>query len=401
VGSGCKVGVGVGILITVVLIGKTLETGGLFPYRLKNRIIVKTIIDEIRERLTIVVSYQNHLRSDKIDQMKLINGFRIAPILLIGLLLVTTTGCLLTYFMLFSAPQPQSKKEEVFTVAAKTTETGIIDKLKNQGFIRNAWAFNLALAIKDKHNKIEPGGYYLSKNLNVWQVADKLTSSPGMKWVVIPEGLRKEEIGEILAKTFNWSNDDLDKWNNTYTAMKFDYLEGVYFPDTYLIPAKENGLDIANRMINRFNEKFASYLDQFVKQNIIWTTGLRLASVIQREAAGKEDMPLIAGILWNRLSKEMKLEVDATVQYARGKTDKGWWTPIKPENITEIDSPYNTYKYKGLPPHPIANPGIDAIEAVLNPTETNCLYYLHDSHRQIHCSKTYEEHKANIEKYLK
>ncbi|MFH1565593.1 MAG: endolytic transglycosylase MltG [bacterium] len=112
-------------------------------------------------------------------------------------------------------------------------------------------------------------------------------------------------------------------------------------------------------------------------------------------------MPLIAGILWNRLLKEMKLEIDATVQYARGKTEKGWWTPIKASDITEIDSPYNTYKYKGLPPHPISNPGINAIEAVLNPIETDCLYYLHDDNREIHCAKTFEEHKANIEKYLK
>lgn len=318
-----------------------------------------------------------------------------------GVVLAIVLGWLIASFMLFNAPQLQSQKEEVFTVALKTAEPGIIDKLKNQGFIRNTWAFNLALTIKGKHDKIESGGYFLSKNLNVWQVADKLTSSPDMKWIVVPEGLRKEEIGEILAKTFNWSSNDLDKWNNTYTAMKFDYFEGVYFPDTYLIPTKENGLDIANRMINRFNEKLAPYLDQFTKQNIIWTTGLRLASVVQREAAGKQDMPLIAGILWNRLLKEMKLEVDATVQYARGKTDKGWWIPIKPEDITEIDSPYNTYKYQGLPPHPICNPGIDAIEAVLNPTETDCLYYLHDSNRQIHCAKTYQEHLSNIDKYLK
>lgn len=317
-----------------------------------------------------------------------------------GILLAIVIGLIFASAMLFNAPQTQPQKEEVFTVALKTTEAGIIDKLKNQGFIRNAWAFNLALTIRGKHNKIESGGYFLSKKLNVWQVADKLTSPPDMKWVVIPEGLRKEEIGEILAKTFNWNSDDLDKWNNTYTAMKFDYLEGVYFPDTYLIPTQENGLDISKRMINRFNEKFAPYLDQFAKQNIIWTTGLRLASVVQREAAGKQDMPLVAGILWNRLLKEMKLEVDATVQYARGRTDKGWWAPIKPSDITEIDSPYNTYKYKGLPPHPIDNPGIDAIEAVLNPTETDCLYYLHDENRQIHCAKTYEEHKANIEKYL-
>lgn len=318
-----------------------------------------------------------------------------------GIVLAVTSGFLLVSFLLLSPPHPQSLEEELFTVALKTTEPEVVDKLQSQEFIRNTSAFNWALTIKDSHNKIEPGGYLLSKNMNAWQVIEKLSATPDMKWVVIPEGLRKEEIGEILAKTFNWTSDDLDKWTNTYTAMTFDYFEGVYFPDTYLIPTKENGLDIANRLINHFNEKFAPYLDQFAKQNIIWTTGLRLASLVQREAAGKEDMPLIAGILWNRLLEEMKLEVDATVQYARGKTDQGWWAPIKPEDITEIDSPYNTYKYKGLPPHPISNPGLEAIEAVLNPTETDCLYYLHDSNQQIHCAQTYEEHIANIEKYLK
>lgn len=318
-----------------------------------------------------------------------------------GIILAIVVGILTVSFLLFSAPQPKSKEEKVLTIAVKSKESTIIDKLKNQEFIRNTWAFNLVLTIKGKHNKIEPGGYYLSKNLNAWQIADKLTNPPDMKWVIIPEGLRKEEIGEILAKTFNWSNDELNKWNTIYTAMKFDYIEGVYFPDTYLIPVKESGLDIAKRMINRFNEKFDPYLPQFAKQNIIWTTGLTLASVVQREAAGKQDMPLIAGILWNRLLKEINLEVDATVQYARGKTDKGWWAPIKASDITEIDSPYNTYKYKGLPPHPIDNPGIDVIEAVLNPETTDCLYYLHDNNRQIHCAKTYEEHQTNIEKYLR
>src|SRR4030042_6252215 len=155
-----------------------------------------------------------------------------------GLLFAIAIGWVTASFVLFSAPQPQSSKEEVLTLATKTTEPEIADKLKNQGFIRNALLFNLVLTIKGKHNQVEPGGYYLAKNLNAWQVAAKLTGSPDLKWVVIPEGLRKEEIGEILAKTFNWSSDDLDKWNNAYTAMKFNDFEGVYFPDTYLIPVK-------------------------------------------------------------------------------------------------------------------------------------------------------------------
>ena len=302
--------------------------------------------------------------------------------------------------LLFSAPQKQ-EKNEVFVAGLKQTQSEILAKLKTQGFIRNETVFRLVLAINHKKAAIDPGGYVLSKNLSAWQLAGKLSAGPSLKWVVVPEGLRKEQIGELLAKTFSWSDDELNKWDTVYTNMNIDYIEGTYFPDTYLIPVDESGLDITKRMIRNFDEKFAPYLGQFAQQNIKWTTGLTLASIIQREAAGKNDMPLIAGILWNRLNSGMNLEVDATVQYARGKTDAGWWSPIVADEIRNIDSPYNTYKYQGLPPYPICNPGILAIEAVLQPAQTDCLYYLHDNDRQIHCAKTFEEHQANIDQYLK
>jgi len=313
------------------------------------------------------------------------------------LLIVVSLG--VVYYLFFSASQKEVT-ETVFIVNKKQTKEQTVDKLKNQGFIRSTKAFQLVLKIKKINKDIEPGGYYLSKNMNAWKLAQEISASPDMKWVTIPEGYRKEQIGEILASTLGWSEEELNKWNTVYTKMNVDYLEGTYFPDTYLIPVDENGLDIAKRMTRRFDEQFAPYISQFANQNILWTTGLKLASIIQREAGSKTDMPVIAGVMWNRLNQGMNLEIDATVQYARGKTENGWWTPIKSEDITNIDSPYNTYKYKGLSPHPIANPGLDAIEAVLHPQETDCLYYLHDNNRQIHCAKTYEEHKANVAKYL-
>jgi UPF0755 protein len=319
-------------------------------------------------------------------------------VIIIGLALFVIAGLFITIRLFFNAPQSE-EEEIVFIVNRNQTETQTLDKLKTQGLIKNKLAFKLVLFFK--HNEIESGGYNVSKNMSAWQIANKLTSAPDMKWVVVPEGLRKEQIGEKMAETFNWSNEELDKWNTEYTKMRIDYIEGTYFPDTYLIPVSESGLDMANRMTRHFDEQFAPYISQFAEQNILWTTGLKLASIIQREAGGKDDMPLIAGILWNRLNQDMNLEIDATVQYARGNTGSGWWAPVKAEDITNIDSPYNTYKYKGLPPYPIANPGLDAIEAVLHPAETDCLYYLHDSNRQIYCAKTFEEHKANIEQYLK
>jgi len=317
---------------------------------------------------------------------------------ILGIVLTVAIGLFLTYRLFLGAPQSQDEKK-VFIVNRNQTEIQTLDKLKNQGFIKNKVAFKLVRFFKK--GDIEAGGYNVSKNMSAWQLAKKLISTPDMKWVVIPEGYRKEQIGEKLADTFGWSDEELDKWNTEYTKMNIDYIEGTYFPDTYLIPVDEGGFKIAERMTRRFDEQFAPYVSQFAQQNIKWTTGLKLASIVQREAAGKSDMSLIAGILWNRLNQNMKLEIDATVQYARGKTDTGWWAPIKSADITNIDSPYNTYKYGGLPPYPIANPGLDAIIAVLNPIETECLFYLHDSDKNIYCAKTFEEHKANIEKYLK
>ncbi|HRY62824.1 MAG TPA: endolytic transglycosylase MltG, partial [Candidatus Paceibacterota bacterium] len=158
--------------------------------------------------------------------------------------------------------------------------------------------------------------------------------------------------------------------------------------------------DVAKRLRVKFEEKYSEFSKEAAKQNIKWTTVVRLASIIQREAAGKEDMPLISGILWNRLDKGVKLEVDASIQYIRGDVGKGFWAPISVSD-KKIDSPYNTYMYKGLPPHPICNPGAEAIKAVLYPEKTACIFYLHDPLGKIHCAKDYSEHLKNIKEFLK
>jgi UPF0755 protein len=336
---------------------------------------------------------------------------QIILIAVVAIIILAGVGAWIAYGSLFGAPKLTAESERfIVPLNAETTDT--IQKLHDQGFIKSEWAFNYAL----KGIEIQPGGYKVSKSMNAWDMAKAFKESY-MEWVVIPEGLRKEQIAELIGDALGWSQEDKTKWVGNYTAMTYDETEGVYFPDTYLLPKDETGLQIANRFRAKFNEKFAPYLDKFTKANIKWTTALKVASIVQREAAGKDDMPLVAGIIWNRLLKDMKLEMDATVQYARdsvthygkepgsvqlsGYTSEGnWWTPIKIADM-EISSPYNTYRNKGLPPHPICNPGIEAINATLNSADTECLYYLHDSNGQIHCAKTYEEHQANIEKYLK
>lgn len=315
-------------------------------------------------------------------------------IIFIAILIFIALGFLLT-----GASQKQADVS-VFTIS-KTNQSQTNERLVEGGYIKSSWVLPIARLMTLRFGPIEPGGYKISQSMNARELIVTLTSEPQLKWITFPEGLRKEEIGERLAKQLHWTDEESEKWTSTYTAMQYDYREGVYFPDTYLIPLDENGLDTAKRMINRFNEKFQGYPEKFAAKDIKWTTALTLASIIQREAAGAHDMPLIAGILWNRLNQNKQLEIDATVQYARGKTENGWWTPIKGSETRSLESPFNTYLNKGLPPHPISNPGMDAINAVLNPEETDCIYYLHDSEGIIHCSASFAEHELNIDRYLR
>lgn len=285
-----------------------------------------------------------------------------------------------------------------FIIPLNATLEQVVQNLFDQNYIKSKEDFT-TLFLKNKGD-IMPGAYKINTSMSIASISKTLHGKPYMKWVVIPPGLRKEEIAELLATNLGWTKTQKNKWINTYTKIKYDYIEGVYFPDTYLIPVSETPLATANRLTAKFNEKFTSYLLRFKNQNMQWTKGLTLASIVQREASGDADMPLIAGILLNRLNQKIPLSVDATLQYVRGNKGKGWWAPISVAD-KKTDSAYNTYKNAGLPPHPISNPGIAAIEAVLTPTKTDCLYYLHGKDGVTHCSVTYAEHQANIEKYLK
>jgi len=322
------------------------------------------------------------------------------PTIIIAGVTVGIFVLLFAFALLYIRPTDPQAEESLFVIS-RTNQSETTNRLQESGYIRSPLSLAIARLTTFRFGGFKPGGYKISKSMDARRLMAILTLEPQLKWITIPEGLRKEEIGKRLAKELHWSDEELEKWNTTYTMMEFDYREGVYFPDTYLIPVDENGLATAKRMIIRFNDRFAGYPEKFSKQDVKWTTALKIASIVQREAAGKEDMPLIAGVIWNRLLNDQPLEIDATVQYARGNTSSGWWAPIKAIDIDNIDSPYNTYKNKGLPPTPISNPGMDAINAVLNPAETDCYYYLHDDSRQIHCAVTLEEHEANIDRYLK
>lgn len=211
--------------------------------------------------------------------------------------------------------------------------------------------------------------------------------------------MRTEEIATICKKKFGW--------NDTETAAFADELscttetdEGYLSPGAYVVKENASPKDMKLEMTTRSNTVLQSLLEKYSldPETVDMDTVVTVASLIQREAAGKRDMRLISGIIWNRLATDMPLQIDATLQYVKGK-DGRWWPFVLPKDKF-VTSPYNTYQNKGLPPTPIANPGEAALEAALNPEKTSCMFYLHDKYKRIHCSETYEGHKKNIEMYL-
>ncbi|HYC34306.1 MAG TPA: endolytic transglycosylase MltG [Candidatus Paceibacterota bacterium] len=234
------------------------------------------------------------------------------------------------------------------------------------------------------------------KNLGHIEFYEAL-ANPTIAYVKVQEGYRKEQIAEILEDRFNW--DDKDKTDFfAYDNLRDRKHEGKYFPDIYLVPKDVSGKEMRGLMSERFDEKLELLKQEAAKKNMNFDSVLTIASIIQREAAGAKDMNLISGIIWNRLYGDMKLQMDATLQYAKGNEENGWWPIVVPDDKA-IVSPYNTYQNDGLPPSAISNPGLAAVGAALAPQKTNCLYYFHKD-GQIYCSTTYAEHKRKIDLYF-
>jgi UPF0755 protein len=316
----------------------------------------------------------------------------------ISAIITSIVSPLFIAYSLYFAPVDKESVPQVFIIPQDQTGFNLPNSLNQSKLIKNEKAFSLLFDNFSKRLDVKSGGYNLSGSMNSWEIIKTINNNPDLLWVNILYCPRKEQVGEKLANTLGWNKEKLNEWNKLF--INTDYFEGVYYPDTYLIPVNETVEEVAQRFIQNFEDKFAPLENEYLNKNIKWTTGLKIASLIAREAAGKEDASLISGIIWNRLNQKMRLQIDATMQYTLGKNESGsWWGNISLEE-KQSDSPYNSYKHEGLPPTPICSPNIDYIEAALNPEETDCIFYLHDSTKQIHCAKTYFEHLENIKLYL-
>jgi len=247
---------------------------------------------------------------------------------------------------------------------------------------------------------IQAGDFRLSPAMPSRQIAQELTHGVLDVWITLPEGLRIEEQATKIEKELKFAANDV------YSFDKNEFIklaeEGYMFPDTYLIPKDATAKQVVQKLRATFDQKVDVSILEDRKNNLSPEEIVILASLLEKEAKTDEEKPTIAGILVNRLKAGTALQVDATVQYAKGYdfAAKTWWPQVTVDDYKSVKSPYNTYLNPDLPPGPISSPGQQAISAAANPADTQYMFYLHDPSGKIHYATTAQEHNKNIQEFL-
>ncbi|WP_411346838.1 endolytic transglycosylase MltG [Paenibacillus sp. WLX1005] len=316
----------------------------------------------------------------------------------------------------WKAMQPTAASEQLvaYTLEQGTSTTSLAQELQNNGIIRSAQAFKWYLRWKDEGNQFKAGNYEFTPGMTYEQIVTKLNNAdvvvPKTMKFTIPEGYTVTQIADKLSEAGFVDRDKFMKlvddpsqfkqareWNVPTGNGILHPLEGYLFPATYDLPIESTEEDVIANMLAGMRTNLASISDLDSK---LKTRGMNLhqllteASLIEREVVVPAERAEVAGVIDNRIKQKMRLQIDATVQYALGKQKQRLlYSDLK------IDSPYNTYLNDGLPPGPIANPGIESIKAALEPKTSEYLYYVtkKDGSGGHLFAKTYAEHQKNIE----
>lgn len=306
-------------------------------------------------------------------------------------------------FSLYAKPvNPANTSRIEFVVTPGQTVDQIANNLSQAGLIRSRTVFKFTVFRLNLGKKIQAGYFSLSQSQNTTDIAQSLTkASAHQAWITIPEGLRREEVANLI----------LDKLTESKTPHRFDpeefvrntvKLEGHLFPDTYALAENVTTQEVINRLTSQFTQ-VTSALNITPEQ---LSRVVTLASLVEREAGKDSERAEVAGIIAKRVENRWPLQVDATVQYAISSARCriricDWWPKFLTKADLGFSSPFNTYLNTGLPPAPIDNPGKASLSAATKPNITKNWFYLHDTNGQIHYAVTIEEHNQNICTYLK
>ena len=280
----------------------------------------------------------------------------------------------------------------------------IAQHLINAGVVRDRWVFRVALWQSGSERHLQAGEYHFERSLTPIEVVDKLVRGQVyLRPITFPEGLTIQEMARIFeVEGFGTAASFIEMGNRGELIAALDAdasnLEGYLFPDTYALPRDATADDLVRLMIERFEQAFdADVRRTAAARGRTIREVVTLASLIQKEAAKPEDRPLISAVYNNRLRIGMALQCDPTVIYAlqlAGLYDGN----LTRESLT-FDSPYNTYRYAGLPSGPIAAPGRDLIEAALHPADVKYLYFVSRNDGSHAFANSLREHNRNVQKY--
>ena len=307
-----------------------------------------------------------------------------------------------------------------FTVTPGESADTIAASLAQAGLLNNTELFLNYLSYYDLDAQLEAGEFIIDPQQTIPQLANTLTKAVAQEVDLrFVEGWRLEQMADYLADNPAANIDANQFLAIAQRQAAFDFtpyafladlpatasLEGFLFPDTYRVPPDADAVYLVNLMLQTFDRRVTPAMRQgFQTQGLTLHQAVTLAAIVEREAVVATERPIIAGVFYNRLAQGIKLEADPTVQYPLGyQPDSGsWWkSPLFLADL-ELDSPYNTYRFAGLPPGPIANPSLSSLEAAAFPVETSFIFFVADCAAAVpgsHAfSVTYEEHLNNVQR---
>lgn len=325
------------------------------------------------------------------------------PIFFLLLLVGISAGSFIWWKSESSAVSRDSSKVDFLVIKGRSASE-VAQELYEKGLIKNPLAFKIYVQLLGVANKIQAGRYTLSKDKTLRETLEILVKGPKDIWITLPEGLRREEVVERIIMGLDKKGSEAEEFRKEFLSLTADK-EGYLFPDTYLFPRNSTSSMVVSILEDTFNKRVRE-LGDISGNRLSLPEIVTLASIIERETRTDEERPIVAGILLKRLEIGMMLQADATLQYAvasakcKMQNEECDWWPVLSREYLQIDSAYNTYKYKGLPPTPISNPGISSLKAVIFPQDSSYLYYLHDREGNVHFAKTLEEHNQNVRRYI-
>lgn len=298
-------------------------------------------------------------------------------------------------------PVSSDRTAQVFEIKTGDNAPRVATKLKDAGLIRSRNAFITYINLHGLRTKILAGTYSISPSLSAAQIADLLASGKTLSHrVVIPEGYRLRQITNLVASR----GVDETQWKQALAAPHNQEflkdkpadvdLEGYLFPDSYELSSKTTAAQLLDEMLDNFGRKVGpEYVRAFAAQGLNLHQGLTLASIVEREVNKPDDRAKVAQVFLKRFHMGMALGSDVTTHYAADQLGVAF--------DVNLNSPYNTRRFVGLPPGPICNPGLSSLDAVARPASTDYLFFVSGTDGTTYFAKTYAEHQRNVDRYLK